>query len=332
MYYRWPMTNTAKTPAAPESLREAILYFADKDRALAFMVAMRWPAGVACPACGADTPSFLTTRRIWKCRDCRKQFSVKVGTIFEDSPLGLDKWLPALWMLANCRNGISSYELGRALKVTQKTAWFMLGRIRLAMQAKSFERKEGTVEIDEAFIGGLAKNMHKGRRRRMMRGAKAGSGGKAAVIAGVRRGTDDSASQVRAYVLKSPNAHPHGRIAREMAVPGSKVYTDNATLYTGSMDGYRRETVNHSAKEFVRGDVHTNNVENFWSLLKRAIRGTYISVDPIHLFRYVEEQAFRYNIRTLSEIGRFRAALGDVLGKCLTYAALIGKGMDYATT
>ena len=141
-----------KQHKAPESLSEAIVYFADRNVAFDFMVQMRWPAGVICPHCEAEKPMLLKTRLIWKCRTCRKQFSVKVGTIFEDSPLGLDKWLPALWMLANCRNGISSYELARNLGVTQKTAWFMLGRIRLAMKAKSFKKLSGTVEIDETFV------------------------------------------------------------------------------------------------------------------------------------------------------------------------------------
>lgn len=153
-----------KEHAAPRSLSDAIRFFADPDTALAFVVTLRWPSGVSCPHCKAEKPSFLRSRRIWKCRACRRQFSVKVGTIFEDSPLGLDKWLPALWMLANSKNGISSYELGRALGVTQKTAWFMLGRIRLAMQTKSFKKMKGEVEIDEAFIGGKAEFMHKDKR------------------------------------------------------------------------------------------------------------------------------------------------------------------------
>lgn len=321
-----------KQHAYPESLSEAISFFADKDRAFAFVVQLRWPNGVHCPACDADKPSFLRSRSIWKCRDCKRQFSVKLGTIFEDSALGFDKWLPALWMLANCRNGISSYELGRALKVTQKSAWFMLSRIRLAMQTKSFEKSQGIVEIDEAFIGGLASNMHKGRRKRMMGYTKSGSKGKIGVIAGVKRGEKGAASQVRAYVLKDAYAKPHGKIAREMLLEGGKVYTDSATLYDGSLRGYSREMVNHGKQEYVRGEIHTNSVENFWSNVKRMLKGTYISTSPIHLFRYLDEAAFRFNVRKNSERDRFAAVLSSVVGRRLTYGELIGADMSPATT
>ncbi|HVT38247.1 MAG TPA: IS1595 family transposase [Gemmatimonadaceae bacterium] len=321
-----------KQHAYPQSLSEAIRFFADPDVALAFIVQLRWPNGVICPRCEAEKPSYLTTRRIWKCRSCRKQFSVKVGTIFEDSALGLDKWLPALWMLANCRNGISSYELGRHLHVTQKTAWFMLGRIRLAMHTKSFEKRQGTLEIDEAFFGGLAQNMHAAKRRRVLRGTKAGAIGKAGAVAAVRRGTESEASKVLAYVLRDPFAKPHGRMARETVLPGSKVYTDSATLASDSLSGYIRKMINHSAKQYVRGDVHTNSVENFWSNVKRMLKGTYISVDPIHLFRYLNEAVYRFNVRKDSERDRFSAVVRNIVGKRLTYAELINAGMPPATT
>src|SRR5258708_15147806 len=152
-----------KQHAAPNTLTEAIRYFADPAVSFAFVVQMRWPNGVVCPRCATDTPSLIRSRRIWECRGCHKQFSIKVGTIFEDSPLGLDKWLPAVWLLANAKNGISSYELARALGVTQKTAWFMLSRIRLGMQAETFQKMSGTVESDEAYISGRRANMHKKR-------------------------------------------------------------------------------------------------------------------------------------------------------------------------
>src|SRR3989441_540488 len=160
----------AKLKPAPSTLRDAIRYFADPDVALTFLAALRWPEGVTCPACEAGNPGFLKTRRIWKCRDCGRQFSVKLGTIFEDSPIGLDKWLPALWMLANSKNGISSYELARALGVTQKTGWFMLHRIRLAMQTRTWAKMRGAIEADESFIGGAAKFMHWSKRNRVIRG------------------------------------------------------------------------------------------------------------------------------------------------------------------
>src|ERR1700719_1362733 len=153
--------------AKPTSLIEEIRYFSDLDVCTDFVANLRWPDGPVCPRCGSTEYSYLTTRRLWKCKGCKKQYSVKLGTIFEDSPLGLDKWLPAIWLLANSKNGISSYELHRALGVTQKTAWFMLSRIRLAMQTKSFTKLKGEVEADETFIGGKRANMHKSKKARV---------------------------------------------------------------------------------------------------------------------------------------------------------------------
>jgi transposase-like protein len=318
--------------AAPQNLTEAIQYFADADRAFTFMVQMRWPDGVYCPRCACTEASLIRTRRLWKCKGCKKQFSVKVGTIFEDSPLGLDKWLPTLYLLANCRNGVSSYEVARSLGVTQKTAWFMLHRIRLAMQAESFERTQATIEIDETFIGGKSVNMHAKRRTRMLKGTRAGATGKTGVIAAVKRGKGKGSSKVYAKVLNSTHAKPYSRIVADTALPGSTVYTDGAMVSDGALDGCVREIVNHAAKEYVRGAVHTNSVENFWSLLKRAIKGTYISVDPFHLFRYVDEQVFRYNVRTESEADRFMGVLRSIVGKRLTYDGLTGAGLNPATT
>ena len=315
----------------PTSLREAILYFADKDRALAFMVDMRWPTGVRCPHCDAEQPSFLKSRSIWKCRDCRKQFSVKVGTVFEDSPLGLDKWLPALWMLANCRNGISSYELARDLKVTQKTAWFMLARIRLAMRTRTFKRMKGTVELDETFVGGAAENMHKKRRRRVIKGR--GPMNKTPVFGMVERDASRGKSRVYAEVMRFVGAYPVKQVIQKRVEPGSTVYTDESKIYQrGLAKFYEHDVVNHRAKEYVRGTVHTNSLENFWSVFKRGLKGTYISVDPFHLFRYVHEAVFRYNIRGATEHERFSAVVKDIVGRRLTYAQLIGKGMQPATT
>jgi transposase-like protein len=322
------MTNNL---SAPTSLREAVTYFADPDRALAFLVEQRWPAGVICPHCGAAEPSFLKTRRIWKCRDCRKQFSVKVGTIFEDSPLGLDRWLPALWMLANCRNGISSYELARDLNVTQKTAWFMLARIRLAMETRTFKRMKGTVELDETFVGGAAENMHSKKRRRVIKGR--GPMNKTPVFGMVERDASRGKHRVHAEVMRFVGAYPVSKAIKAKIEPGSTVYTDESKIYQrGLAKMYEHDVVNHRAKEYVRGAVHTNSLENFWSVFKRGVKGTYISVDPFHLFRYVHEAVFRYNIRGESEKGRFTAVVKDIVDRRLTYAQLIGKGMHPATT
>ena len=307
-----------KQHADPKTLSDAIRYFADADRSLAFVVQLRWPSGVICPHCEADKPSFLRSRRIWKCRACRKQFSVKVGTVFEDSALGLDKWLPALWMLANCKNGISSYELARALGVTQKSAWFMLHRIRLAMQTGSFDKFSGEVEVDETYIGGLARNMHRAERKRKITGT--GGHNKAKVVGMIER--ESGAVRLR-HVEKIDSHTLHGFI-HEGVETGSDLYTDTHRAYSGLDADYWHEVVDHIEK-YVDGRVHTNGMENFWSLLKRGLHGTYISVQPFHLFRYLDERCFTFNERNLTDLGRFSAVLGNIANRRLTYLELTGK-------
>ena len=323
-----------KEHAAPTTLSEAIKFFADPDRALEFVVTLRWPNGVVCPHCHAKRVSFLRSRRIWKCLECRKQFSVKVGTIFEDSPLGLDKWLPALWMLANSKNGISSYELHRALGVTQKTAWFMLSRIRLAMQTRSFAKMSGTVEADESYIGGKRGNMHKSKKARVA--PTTGSTHMEAVMGLLERKRGEKHSTVRlAHVPNTRKNHLDGQI-REHVEHGSNLYTDAHPTYRRLAiahwgDDYNHAAVDHAIK-YVDGQVHTNGLENFWSLLKRSIKGTYVSVDPIHLFRYLDEQAYRFNERKKNDLQRFVGVLKDVIGKRLTYSELTSTDMLPATT
>ncbi len=222
----------------PKTLQQAIIYFSEPKNCDQFMTMMRWPDGqVRCPRCGSEKVTYLEKARVWKCysKHPKAKFSLKVGTIFEDSPLGLDKWFTAMWLIANCKNGISSYELGRHLGITQKAAWHVNHRIRLAMQNGSLDKLSGFVEVDETFIGGAARNMHKGRRK--------------------AQGT----------------------------------------------------------------------VENYWSLLKRAIKGTYVSVEPFHLFRYLDEQAYRFNKRTLTDFQRFVGVVEMVTGKRLEYRQLIGR-------
>ena len=321
-----------KTYSLPSSLHEAIRYFADKDTALTFLVSLRWPAGVSCHACEAKDPMFLKTRRIWKCRDCGRQFSVKLGTIFEDSPLGLDKWLPAIWMLANSKNGISSYELARALGITQKSAWFMLHRVRLAMQTGTFQKMRGAVESDETFICGAAKFMHAAKKKRVIRGT--GGMDKTPVLGILERGKKGKHSRVKAVVLNTlGHKGIHGNLV-EAVEKGTNLYTDTTWQYTtakGIRSLYKHEAINH-AKEYVRGQVHTNGLENFWSLLKRAIKGTYISVDPFHLHAYVDEQVHRFNHRCTNDRGRFVNVLANIMGKRLTYAGLTGANLSPATT
>lgn len=309
---------------APTTLLEAVTYFADADVALQFVAALRWPTGAVCPSCKSQKVGFLSTRKVWKCRDCKRQFSVKVGTIFEDSPIPLSKWLPAMWLIVNCKNGISSYEVARDLKVTQKTAWFMLHRIRLAMQSRTFEKLNGSVEADETFIGGAARFMHKSKRDRVIKGT-GGTAGKIAV-AGLleRHGPGKKCSKVRVEVVKNTKRSTLDTRVREHVAPGANLYTDAHKSYDGLGDDYAHQVIDH-AECYVKGKVHTNGMENFWSLLKRGIKGTYVSVEPFHLFRYLDEQAYRFNNRKDNDSERFLLAASSIIGRRLTYKALIGQ-------
>jgi len=318
-----------KTPAQPKTLMEAIRYFADADRTLATAVSLRWPNGVHCPTCGRTDVRFLATRRLWECKEKhpRKQFSAKVGTIFEDSALPLDKWFVAIWAIANCKNGISSYELARSIGVTQKTAWHMLHRIRLAMTAGSFDKFEGIVESDETYVGGAAKNMHEHKRKQRITGSAAND--KTAIMGILERGNGNVPSRVYARTIRDANAKVLQSAIRANVQPGAMLMTDSLMSYRGLGRDYLHQYVNH-AVEYVRGAVHTNGVENFWSLLKRTVKGTYVSVDPLHMDRYLGEQTFRFNARKDNDLGRFRAVLGSVAGKRLTYKELTDHGLSAA--
>jgi transposase-like protein len=301
----------------PETLLEAVRYFADLDVATQFVADLRWPNGPFCPSCGGREYSYLTTRRIWKCKTCKRQYSVKVGTIFEDSPLGLDKWLPAVWLAANSKNGISSHELARALGVTQKSAWFMLHRIRLAMQTGSFLKLSGEVEADETFIGGKARNMRKHVKARKIKGT--GTSGKATVLGMIERG-----GKVRAEVIPDTTRGTLQRRINSRVKLGTTVYTDALPSYSGLDTDYSHEVVDH-AERYVDGNVHTNCMENFWALLKRGLHGTYVSVQPFHLLRYLDERMFTFNEREGDDSDRFEAVLRTVSGRRLTHTQLIGK-------
>jgi transposase-like protein len=311
----------------PQTLSEAIKYFADADNAINFMASVRWPDGKPkCHCCKSENAAFLSTRRLWKCRDCAKQFSVKVGTIFEDSALGFDKWLPAFWMIVNAKNGISSCELSRALGVTQKTAWFMLHRIRLAIQNGDFSKLSGEVEADETYIGGKARSMNAKQRARISGRLGTGGLGKEIVMGLLERKGKVMVKHVISAKRKTVQAE-----VRQNVEKGSNVFTDALRSYNGLNGDYVHEVIDH-AKEYVRGNVHTNGLENFWSLLKRCIRGTYVSVEPFHLFRYLDEQAFRFNERENTDSGRFLRGIIGVIGKRLQYDALISETVGLPAT
>lgn len=307
----------------PKTLIEAIKYFSDPDVCLDFVAKLRWPNGVACPTCGSTDVRFIKTRRIWECKAQheKRQFSVKVGTIFEDSAIGLDKWLAAIWMIANAKNGVSSYEVARGLGVTQKTAWFMMHRIRLAMGVDN-GKFSGTVEADETFIGGKAINMHKSKRAKNIKGR--GTIGKVAVMGLLERhGLDDKPSKVQTKILADTSRNAIPPAVRESVEKGSNLVTDALSPYDDLNTEYVHEVIDH-AEAYVRGHVHTNGIENFWSLLKRAIKGTYVSVEPFHLVRYLDEQTFRFNTRKTNDANRFEAVVEGIAGKRLTYNQLIG--------
>jgi len=309
----------------PKSLQEAIRYFSDEQVCIDTISRMRWPNGPVCPKCGHGEHYYLATQKRWKCKKCSKQFSVKVGTIFEDSPITLDKWLAALWMLVNCKNGISSYEVGRNLGLTQKSAWFVLHRLRLALQEKSLIKLGGSqkeVEVDETFIGGKARHMHKDvHERRIVRG---GPHDKAVVFGMLERG-----GKVRTKVLPNRRKKTLQREIKDHVTVNSVLFSDRLQSYEGLIRDYSHSMIDHAVK-YVDGAVHTNGMENYWSLLKRGLKGTYVSVEPFHLFRYLDEQAFRFNNRgnkenKITDGERFDLALSQIAAKRLTFAEVTGK-------
>jgi hypothetical protein len=309
----------------PKSLQEAIVYFSNPDNCVAHLVAQRWPDGIVkCPNCNNTKVNYREHRRTWTCSShhAKREFSIKVGTMMEDSPIGLDKWLTATWMLTNCKNGVSSYEIARDVKVSQKCAWFMLHRIRLAMRDDSFGSKfGGEVEADETFIGGKSRNMHVSKRERRITGT--GGKDKTAVMGILERG-----GQVRTSIIPSRRKAVIQAEVRKHVEAGAALYTDALPSYSGLANEYAHAVVDH-AVEYVNGRIHTNGLENFWSLLKRGINGTYVSIEPFHLFRYLDEQTFRYNNRkNLDDAGRFNRVIHQIVGKRLTFAELTGKGLE----
>ena len=307
---------------APKTLQEAIIHFANFDNCKAFMVDLRWPDGVVkCPRCGSEKVTWLAKPRVWKCYGKHESptFSLKTGTIFEESAIPLEKWLPAVWLLVTCKNGISSYEVGRDLGISQKSAWHLMHRIRFALHAGSFDKMlSGHVEADETFIGGKARNMHVVQRRRRITGT--GGKDKTPVLGIMERG-----GKVRTIVVPNRKKKTLQTEVKKHVEAGSALYTDFLLSYEGLEGQYAHKVVDH-AVQYVDGNIHTNSLENFWSLLKRSISGTYVSVEPFHLFRYLDEQAYRFNNRDdMNDSNRFTLAMKQIVGKRLTWDALTGK-------
>ncbi|MBZ5646214.1 MAG: IS1595 family transposase [Acidobacteriia bacterium] len=313
----------------PRTLQQAVQMYSDGQTCVDTVAALRWPDGVPrCPKCAKTEHYYISTQQRFKCKACRHQFSVKQGSIFEDSPIPLSKWLIATWMLANCRNGVSSYEIARATGVTQKSAWFMLHRLRLAMRNRSGFKLGGPgseCEADETYVGGKLRNMHV-RKRAELRGSGGAIRNKAIVMGTI----DRTAGKARAEVVPYLHRDTMDAMVRKHVKYGSTVYTDSHIGYDHLGWRYNHAVVNHM-EEYVRGRVHTQGIENFWSLLKRGLNGTYVSVEPFHLHRYLDEQVFRYNNRKdendkpVPDSVRFAELLSQIAGRRLTFAEVTGK-------
>ncbi|MDQ2947978.1 MAG: IS1595 family transposase [Acidobacteriota bacterium] len=306
------------------SLQEAIVYFADPANCREYVVRRRWPNGVGCPTCGCKDVIFLATQNRWQCRNkhSKRQFSLKTGTIYEDSPLGLDKWLTATWLVSNCKNGVSSCEVARALNITQKTAWFLDHRIRVSLGMSTPDKFTGEIEADETFIGGKARNMHAHKRAVKIIGT--GGKDKTAVMGIIERGKDGT-SKIRTTVVPNRKKSALQAEVRKHVEAGSALFTDALKSYEG-LSEFEHQVIDH-AVAYVDGKF-IRNCENFWSLLKRGINGTYVSVEPFHLFRYLDEQAYRYNNRKLSDSERCSIAVSGIVGKRLTFDQLTGKTLE----
>jgi transposase-like protein len=301
----------------PRNLLEAVMYFSDKKRAQDFFVALRWPQGVACPryGCGSCSVSYVPNYWQWYCRSCKRRFTVKIGTPLEDSPLGLEKWIPVAWMMCGDRNGVSSCEIARTVGVTQKTAWFMLQRVRLILKDESSDKFLGPVEVDETYIGGKAESTDTNSETGKL--MPTGPQENKTIVAGIveRKGN------VRAFVVPNVQKATLQPIIEKNVTTGATVYTDALRSYSRLDEKYQHHAVNH-AIEYVNGHIHTNTIENFWSCLKHTLIGTYICASPEHMERYLDEQIFRYNNQDAKDAERTRIALKQVEGKRIMYKNL----------
>jgi len=294
--------------------------FTDPIEAATYLESIRWPNGPVCPHCGESErkpyPLKSNTRKLYKCAACRKQYTVTVGTIFEGSHIGLHKWLLAFYLLCSSKKGMSAHQLHRMLGITYKSAWFMAHRIRYAMEQPPFAKPlSGVVEADETYVGGKERN-----RKRQDKQKKTGRGtNKTPVVVLVERG-----GPARSFRMANVTGlELKGAIRRNVAKE-SRIMTDSFKSYRGlSKEFASHEYVSHSDGEYVRGEVHTNTAENYFSILKRGIDGTYHHISEAHLPRYLAEFDFRYNNRAnmgVDDAERTRRALAGVVGKRLTYA------------
>jgi transposase-like protein len=294
------------------TLMEAVARFDTEEKAEAWFIAQRWPHGVTCPACASDNIATVASRKPqpYRCRTCRKCFSVKTGTLLHSSNLPLRKWAIAFYLYSTNLKGVSSMKLHRDLGISQKAAWYMAHRIR-GTWAEATDAFAGPVEVDETFVGGKEKNKHA--RKRLRPGG--GQGGKVAV-AGVK---DRSTNQVHAEVVGETDTSTLRGFIAERTAPGAAIYTDGHAAYRGLPN---HAVVEHGVGEYVRGQVHTNGMESFWSMLKRGLVGTYHHVSPKHLDRYVDEFAGRHNLREANTVDQMGAMAFGAAGKRLTYREL----------
>jgi transposase-like protein len=312
------MSKNASPLKSFDTLMQMMAAFPDEQTAIDHFTAIRWKNGKFCPLCGNGDAARIGTLKgtnTHKCYVCRKRFSIKVGTIFEDSKVELRKWMMAIWLITSHKKGIASTQLAKDIGVTQKTAWFMTHRLRHAIRTQSFNRPlEGEVEADETFIGGKEKNKHAWQRT----GGKQGGAGKVAVLGILERG-----GELRTGTTPDLSKKTVQEVIRSQVAPGANLMTDEHGAFNGLQGTYNHHRVNHSAGEYVRHYVlHTNGIESVWSLFKRQIIGTHHFLSPKHLNRYLGEMTWRFNLREMGEGQRVNALLAQTAGR-LTYKALI---------